>query len=185
MKMKNEIKHRSKLLSLILRHKPELAGITLGEGGWVSVAKLLSGIANMGKAMTKDQLIEVVETNDKKRFTLSEDRLSIRAAQGHTVNVALGLLPVTPPKQLYHGTATRFLDAIQSEGLKSMKRDHVHLSADIETASRVGKRHGKLVILQIDAGKLHASGQEFYQADNGVWLTGPIAPKWFEVIKEA
>jgi len=178
---KNTIRQRSKLLSLILRHKPERAGLRLGDGGWVEVDDLLAGLLAMKKPMTRAQLIEVVQTNDKKRFTLSDDGKRIRAAQGHTVNVKLGLAPVTPPNVLFHGTATRFLDAIQREGLRPMKRDHVHLSADTETASKVGRRHGKIVILTIDTRGLHAEGQDFYQADNGVWLTGPIGPKWFGV----
>jgi len=137
----------------------------------------------MKKRMTRDQLLEVVETNDKKRFTLSEDGKRIRAAQGHTVNVDLELAPVTPPDVLYHGTATRSLEPIQKQGLQPMWRDHVHLSADLETATKVGMRHGKPVILKVDTAGMHANGQAFYQADNGVWLTGPIAPKWFEVMK--
>ena len=144
---KDRIKQRSKLLSLILRHKPERAGLRLGEGGWVEIDDLLAGLFAMNKRMTRDQLLEVVETNDKKRFTISEDGKRIRAAQGHTVNVDLKLKPVTPPDVLYHGTATRFLGSIQKEGLKPMNRDHVHLSADLETAIKVGMRHGKIVML--------------------------------------
>jgi len=181
---KDRIKQRSKLLSLVLRHKPELAGLRLGEGGWVEIDDLLAGLFAMNKRMTRDQLLEVVETNDKKRFTISKDGKRIRAAQGHTVNVDLKLQPVTPPDVLYHGTATRFLQPIQKDGLKPMKRDHVHLSAELETAQKVGMRHGKIVILKVDTAGMHANGQEFYKADNGVWLTGPIAPKWFEVTKE-
>ncbi len=180
---KDRIKQRSKLLSLILRHKPERAGLRLGEGGWVEIDDLLAGLFAINKRMTRDQLLEVVETNDKKRFTISEDGKFIRAAQGHSVDVDLGLNPITPPSELYHGTATRFMKAISKEGLRTMNRDHVHLSADIETATKVAIRHGVPVILKVDTAAMHAAGQEFYQADNGVWLTGPIAPKWFEVMK--
>ena len=178
-----EIKKRSKLLSLILRHRPELAGLKLGPGGWVEIDDVLAGVFAMNKRMTRDQLIEVVETNDKRRFTLSEDGKKIRAAQGHTVDVDLGLTPIEPPRVLYHGTATRFQNAIEREGLKPMKRDHVHLSADLDTAVKVGRRHGKVVILEVRSGAMHRDGQEFFQADNGVWLTGPVAPKWFKVLK--
>ena len=176
--MTKNIKHKSRLLSLILRHRPELAGLILGPGGWVKTDALLKGLKSIDRPMDQATLEHIVNTNDKKRFTMSEDGTRIRAAQGHTVNIDLGLSPIKPPEMLYHGTATRFLQAIWREGLKPMKRDHVHLSADVDTASKVGMRHGKIAILKVDAGGLHAAGQVFYQADNGVWLTGPIAPKW-------
>ena len=177
---KDRIKQRSKLLSLVLRHKPEKAGLRLGEGGWVQIDDLLAGLTAINRAMSRKQLEQVVTTNDKQRFTISDDGKRIRAAQGHSVDVDLGLKPVTPPARLYHGTATRFMKAIRKEGLRPMNRDHVHLSVDEETATKVGMRHGKIVILKVDTAGMHESGQEFYQADNGVWLTGPIAPKWFE-----
>ena len=176
------IKKRSKLLSLILRHRPELAGLRLGDGGWVEIDDLLAGLFAMKRRMTREQLIEAVGSNDKKRFSISEDGKYIRAAQGHTVKIDLGLAPLEPPHILFHGTAHRSLDAIAKQGLLPMWRDHVHLSLDIETATKVGMRHGKPVILKVDARGLQASGQNFYQADNGVWLTGPIAPEWFDVM---
>ena len=176
--MTKNVKHKSRLLSLILRHRPELAGLILGPGGWVKTDALLEGLNSINRPMDRATLEHIVNTNDKKRFTLSEDGTRIRAAQGHTVNIDLGLSPIKPPDVLYHGTATRFLQAIWREGLKPMKRDHVHLSADVDTASKVGMRHGKIAILKVDAGGLYSAGQEFYQADNGVWLTGPIAPIW-------
>ncbi|MEZ5998927.1 MAG: RNA 2'-phosphotransferase [Hyphomonas sp.] len=168
----------SKRLSLILRHQPEKAGLTLGGGGWLPVADLLEGLASIGWGITEADLRRVVETNDKKRFTLSEDGLMIRAAQGHSVDFVSDLLPITPPEILFHGTATRFLDAILTEGLKRMSRQHVHLSADAETAARVGQRHGKPVILTVAAAKMHADGHAFFQADNGVWLTDHIPPRY-------
>ncbi len=178
---KDTIKRKSKLLSLILRHQPSKAGLTLGDGGWVNIADLLAGLDKIKKPMTRETLQIVVDTNDKKRFTISTDGKRIRAAQGHSVDVNLELKPVKPPAILYHGTATRFLDPILKDGLKPMRRDHVHLSADLDTAKKVGMRHGKIVILKVDTAGMHANGQEFYQADNGVWLTGPITPNWFEI----
>lgn len=179
-----DLKRKSKLLSLILRHNPAKAGLTLDGAGWVSIEDLLSGLKRLKQPMTRELLKDIVRDNDKKRFTISQDGLRIRAAQGHSVKVSLGLAPVSPPNELYHGTATRFLDEILTNGLKPMSRQHVHLSADIVTATKVGQRHGKAVILSIDARGLHASGQDFYQADNGVWLSGPISPQWFELIKK-
>ncbi len=168
----------SKRLSLILRHQPEKAGLTLGDGGWVSVAELLAGLDGIGWGITEDDLHRVVANNDKKRFTLSEDGAMIRAAQGHSVEIANDLVAITPPDTLFHGTATRFLDAILEEGLKRMSRQHVHLSADAETATKVGQRHGKPVILTVAAAAMHAEGHAFYRADNGVWLTDAVPPRY-------
>jgi putative RNA 2'-phosphotransferase len=171
-------KKLSKRLSLILRHQPEKAGLVLGDGGWVSVDALLAGLDSIGWGMAVEDLHRIVETNDKKRFSLSEDQMMIRAAQGHSVEIVSDLARVMPPDTLYHGTAKRFLDAILSEGLKRMSRQHVHLSADMETARKVGQRHGKPVILLVAAERMHADGVEFYQADNGVWLTGQVSPEY-------
>ena len=175
-------KGRSKLLSLVLRHQPELAGLQLGPGGWVNIDDLLAGLAAMNKAISRDQLLALVKANDKRRFSVSKDGVAIRAAQGHSINIDLGLSPRQPPAILYHGTATRFMKVIAREGLRPMARDHVHLSADIDTATKVGARHGSPVILSINAAGLHQSGQEFFKADNAVWLTASIAPKWFEML---
>ena len=174
-------KKHSKRLSYILRHAPEEVGLTLGEGGWVAVADLLTGLATKGWGITAEELNEVVATNDKKRFTLSDDGLRIRAAQGHSVNIKSDLAPIEPPEFLYHGTATRFLDPILAEGLKPMSRQHVHLSLDIETATKVGQRHGKPAILIVAAADMAKAGIHFYRADNGVWLTASIAPQYLRV----
>ena len=148
----------SKLLSLVLRHQPELAQVVLGPGGWVNVAELLNGLAKAGHPLTSEQLEEIVASSDKKRFTLSEDRKMIRAAQGHSTPVDLGLEPSPPPPELWHGTATTNLDAILAEGVKPGSRQHVHLSRDLETALNVGKRHGEPVALLIDAAMMEADG---------------------------
>ena len=171
-------KKHSKRLSYILRHAPQEAGLTLGVGGWVAVSDLLAGLSTKGWDITTEELAEVVATNDKKRFTLSDDGLHIRAAQGHSVDIKSDLDPLAPPEFLYHGTATRFLDNILKEGLKSMSRQHVHLSLDIETAMKVGQRHGKPVILIVAAAEMAKTGIEFYRADNGVWLTVSVAPQY-------
>jgi putative RNA 2'-phosphotransferase len=176
--MSKDLKSQSKFLSYVLRHAPDSIGLTLDEGGWVDVAVLLEKAAAAGKPIARAVLEEIVATSDKKRFTLSEDGTRIRAAQGHSVEVALGLEPVVPPETLYHGTATRFLGSIRAEGLKPGSRQQVHLSADEVTARAVGTRHGKPAILRVAAGNMHRAGHAFYRADNGVWLTDAVPPQF-------
>ncbi|MGY2134048.1 RNA 2'-phosphotransferase [Hymenobacter sp. HD11105] len=171
----------SKTLSYVLRHKPEEFKLKLDAQGWVSVAELLSALRARGHSVTQEQLHEVVATNDKQRFSLSADGAKIRANQGHSVAVELGLIPMTPPELLYHGTATRFLTSIRETGLRSGSRQHVHLSADQATAVAVGSRHGKPVVLTVQAGQLHRAGGQFYLSENGVWLTGAVPPEYLEV----
>jgi putative RNA 2'-phosphotransferase len=164
----------SKFLSLVLRHKPEEIGISLDEAGWVEVEVLLAAMGRHGMVVSRAELDEVVATNDKKRFAFSEDGVRIRASQGHSVSVELGLQPVEPPEVLLHGTATRFLEAIRREGLRAMSRQHVHLHDDRATAEQVGSRHGKLVVLEVRAGEMHRAGKVFYRSANGVWLTEAV-----------
>ncbi|HVT79478.1 MAG TPA: RNA 2'-phosphotransferase [Phycisphaerae bacterium] len=170
----------SKFLSLVLRHKPEEIGITLDEHGWVDVTDLRIAMDRHGRTVSREELEHVVATNDKKRFAFSDDGTRIRASQGHSVEVDLKLEPVVPPEMLFHGTATRFVEAIRREGLKKMSRQHVHLSADEATASKVGVRHGKLVILRVKAGEMHRAGHAFYLSANGVWLVEAVGVEWIE-----
>lgn len=165
-----QARHISKFLSLVLRHAPETIGVTLDAAGWIDVDKLLSAAASHGNPITRDQLDHVVHTNDKRRFAFSDDGRRIRAQQGHSVNVEYEYQPVTPPPTLYHGTATRNLEAILAEGLKPMSRTHVHLSGDHETAVKVGQRHGKPIVLLIDAAEMHKYGHSFFKTPNDVWL---------------
>jgi putative RNA 2'-phosphotransferase len=164
----------SKFLSLILRHRPEIAGIHLDDEGWVSVDELIAGCVRCGIPLDGDALRDVVRTNDKQRFALSEDGLRIRANQGHTVKVSLGYEPAEPPKVLFHGTVSRFLDSIRAEGLLRGQRHHVHLSETRETAVKVGSRRGQPVVLTVRAGDMHAAGFVFFRSDNGVWLTDHV-----------
>lgn len=164
----------SKFLSLALRHNPDALGITLDAHGWTPVDVLLRQLKKAGHPLTRDELQILVDTNDKKRFTLSVDGRSIRAAQGHSVEVNLALSPSEPPAILFHGTATANLDSIFAKGLIPGGRQQVHLSTDRDTAVKVGTRHGKPVVLTVDAAKMHADGVLFFQADNGVWLTDAV-----------
>lgn len=169
----------SKFLSLILRHSPETIGITLDPQGWAEIATLLALSNKKGKRLNRDLLQSIVDNCEKQRFSISEDGLRIRAAQGHSVkNIDIGYQPVTPPAVLYHGTATRFLESIKQQGLLPGSRQYVHLSQLQETAINVGQRHGKPVVLLVDAARMQQAGHEFYQADNGVWLTATVAPEF-------
>ncbi len=161
-------------MSLILRHDPGRVGIELNQEGWVDVDVLIDAMNNSGKLVDRKLIEEVVETNDKKRFTFSEDGKQIRANQGHSVDVDLKLEPQIPPEILYHGTATKTLDSIQMSGLDKRNRQHVHLSSDKVTASKVGQRHGKVVILNIRSGDMHRAGHDFFLSKNGVWLTDSV-----------
>ena len=169
-------KRTSKLLSLVLRHKPETINVELDSQGWIDIDVLLEALAANNHKISRDQLSEVVRENDKQRFAIEGNR--IRANQGHSISVELGLREQPPPDVLYHGTATRFLDAILKEGLKRMNRQHVHLSADLTTASKVGVRHGKLVILEVDTHAMANDGHSFYISANGVWLTDHVPPDY-------
>lgn len=166
----------SKFLTLVLRHDPGRIGLSLGPGGWVATADLLKALSRHGMATTAEDLRTIVSIDDKRRFTLSDDGRRIRAAQGHSVAVDLGLQPLEPPEILFHGTATGTLDTIFREGLKPVSRTHVHLSVDVPTATRVGARHGRPIVLEVAAGSLHRSGSVFLCADNGVWLTDAVPP---------
>ena len=168
----------SKFLSRVLRHDPASIGLTLDAQGWADVDALLSGAKRAGVPLTPELLQRVVAENDKQRFSLSADGRRIRANQGHSIPVDLGLAPRRPPAHLYHGTADRFVDSIRRDGLRPQRRNHVHLSPDAATATRVGARHGRPVVLVIEAERLHADGHVFYLAENGVWLTDRVPPEY-------
>jgi putative RNA 2'-phosphotransferase len=167
---------RSKRLSLVLRHRPASVGLTLDPAGWVAVPDLLAALAEHGWVISRDELAEVVDTNDKQRFEWDLEADLIRARQGHSVAVELDLPVVTPPDALFHGTPTRNLDSIMAAGLDRRQRHHVHLSADVATAERVGARRGAHTVLSVDAARMHADGHEFRVSTNGVWLVDAVPP---------
>lgn len=164
----------SKFLARLLRHEPSLIDIRLDHQGWVKIDELLRKLRKFGHGLSIEQLLIVIDTDDKRRFTLSHDGRNVRAAQGHSVDVDLGLSPVIPPEVLYHGTATRSLKQIFKNGLTPGRRQQVHLSLDPETATDVGRRHGKPIVLVVKAGKMHGAGHIFTCSDNGVWLTDRV-----------
>lgn len=170
----------SKYLSKHLRHKPDRLGIKLALGGWVAVDELLSACAKNFFPISRNELNEVVEKNDKKRFSFDSTGTLIRANQGHSVEVDLQLESAVPPDVLYHGTGHGAVKLIMQHGLNKMSRHHVHLSQDIETAIKVGARHGKPVVFVVDAAAMYSSGYTFYCSDNGVWLVDCVPPEYLQ-----
>ncbi|MTG99140.1 MULTISPECIES: RNA 2'-phosphotransferase [Myroides] len=167
-----------KFISLILRHEPSQIGIVLDNEGWANVEELIAKSAMKGVCFSKEELDEIVSTNDKKRYTYNEDGLKIRANQGHSLNVDLGLVEKEPPMFLYHGTSERFVQSILNTGISKMQRQHVHLSKDKETAIQVGSRRGKAKVFTVLAGQMYQDGFKFYQSENGVWLTDIVDKKY-------
>lgn len=178
--MKNE-KRISKLISLLLRHKPEVKGLNVDKNGWVGVKSLIESIE-----ITKEELDYIVDNNDKQRFEYNSNHSKIRARQGHTLDyVTIPFKATRPPKVLYHGSSDSNMMDIITEGIDKMSRNHVHLSVDMPTAINVGKRHCKKgetpVVFRINAEKMYDEGGVFYLSDNGVWLTDHIKSKYFEL----
>lgn len=170
---KNDVK-LSKFLSLILRHQPEIINIQLDKNGWADVEELITAINNSDRKIDIETLNRIVTENDKKRFIFSEDKKKIRANQGHSIDVDIELKELEPPEYLYHGTATRFTKSIFKEGLKKQTRQYVHLSTDIETAIKVGERHGFPKVLKILSKAMYNDGYKFYLSENNVWLTDNV-----------
>lgn len=168
----------SKYLSRHLRHAPQRLGLTLAPGGWVDVDQLVAACARDGLMLWRSTLEEVVHTSDKQRFSFDATGTRIRANQGHSVPVDLELEATAPPDVLFHGTGASSVPAILRDGLRKMRRHHVHLSADKETARRVGARHGAPVVLVVDAARMHAEGIPFYRSENGVWLVDAVPARF-------
>ncbi|MFK7784152.1 MAG: RNA 2'-phosphotransferase [Crocinitomicaceae bacterium] len=181
MNPKEQIK-KGRFLSLILRHNPGKIDIQLDEEGWTDVEILIRQMNKFNRNISFEELDYLVQHNPKKRYAFSQDKSRIRANQGHSVKVDLGLKPATPPDELFHGTADRFIESILNEGLVKRNRHHVHLSADIETASKVGKRHGRLVILKVDARQMLTKGFQFYISENGVWLCDHVPSQFLDTM---
>ncbi len=169
----------SRYLSLILRHKPEVIGISLDEHGWADVEDLIAGIARDNE-FNMEILEEIVATDNKQRYSFNEDKTLIRANQGHSVPVDVGLEEKEPPELLWHGTGEKFVASIDVQGLIPKSRLYVHLSADEETAVKVGRRHGNPILYQVKTGLMYRDGYKFYQSVNGVWLTKDVPAEYLE-----
>ena len=172
----------SRFLTRVLRHEPDLLGLTLKQGGWVEVDVLLHALKRAGRRMSREQLVRLVAEDSKQRFTMSDQGSRIRAAQGHSFPIDLGLVPQVSPPTLYHGTGSHSLDSIFQSGLLPSRHQFVHLSSDVETALAVGKRHGRPIVLGVDAGAMSRAGHEFWVADNGVWLVLEVPPRFLSYI---
>lgn len=179
-KISTRLEKISKFLALVLRHKPDAAGITLDKHGWADVNELVRGIrSTKDPTFTHDDLTLIVVTDSKGRYSFDESGKRIRANQGHSVEVDVELQEVEPPTLLYHGTATKYIDSIEAEGIVSKSRLYVHLSETVGTATEVGKRHGKPVVYTIHAKKMFDHGYKFYKSVNGVWLTETVPTEYF------
>lgn len=172
---KEKHKGLSKFLSLILRHKPEVINITLDKHGWANVNELINNINSESNYKIDMQILEeIVKTDSKMRYSFNNDKTLIRANQGHSINVDVELKEQVPPAILYHGTAEKYVESIDKEGLVPKSRLYVHLSKDSVTATNVGSRHGKPVVYRVDSAKMHMDGFKFYISENGVWLTKEV-----------
>jgi putative RNA 2'-phosphotransferase len=172
----------SRTLSFWLRHRPDDVGLLLDQQGWTDVDAVLTALAGRGMATSVDQLCGLIARNDKQRFELTADNKRIRARQGHSIRVDLDWPVQLPPGVLYHGTIERFLPRVLTDGLLPMGRHHVHLSADVETAHRVGARRGPPVVLAVRALALHRAGAAFFVTANHVWLTATVPPGFIQVV---
>lgn len=182
--MNKNLVRTSKFLSLILRHRPDTIGVSLNDNGWISIQDLIDAANAKGHNLSRELLDEVVFTNDKQRFSYSRDGQMIRANQGHSIQINLELESIDPPDVLYHGTVERFLNSIVASGLQKMKRQHVHLSATIETARNVGKRRGKPVVLSVNSGEMNGDGYKYFLSQNGVWLTDSVPCKYISILND-
>ncbi len=180
--MKKNLIKTSKLLSFLLRHDPQSMGLTLDNQGWAKLDELIECLNKNGKNLNRELIYQVVAQNDKQRFMLSSNRLKIRANQGHSLKIDLALDSAEPPEYLYHGTALRFMESIQAQGILPLGRQHVHLSHTQKTALSIGKRHGKPIVLIIEAGKMRREEFVFYQSANGIWLTGKVPSEYFSCV---
>ena len=178
-RMKMSLTSTSKFVSLILRHKPETIGIQLDEHGWANVDELIAGISKTCE-FNREILEEIVRTDNKQRFTFNEDKTKIRANQGHSIPVDVELPAAIPPETLWHGTGEKYVNSILQLGLIPKSRLYVHLSKDIDTAVKVGKRHGKEVIFQVATGQMYRDGYKFYLSVNGVWLTKEVPVNYLQ-----
>lgn len=176
------LKKTSVFISLILRHKPEVIGITLDHHGWAKVDELIKGINASGKySINMPMLEEIVRTDNKQRYSFNEDKTKLRANQGHSVKVDVELKEAVPPEILYHGTGEKYVDSINAEGLKPKSRLYIHLSKDAETAVKVGSKHGKPIVYTVASGEMHKQGYTFYVSENGVWLTKNIPVDFIKI----
>jgi putative RNA 2'-phosphotransferase len=175
-----QITHISKFLSLVLRHQPETIGIQLDHSGWTDIDELIEKANSYGVKFDREVLNHIVATNSKKRFAFNDTLNKIRASQGHSVEVELGYTNQKPPEILFHGTSEKFVHSIFKTGLEKRGRQHVHLSKDLDTAIKVGQRHGKPFVFKVFAEQMYNDNFRFFISDNGVWLTDNVPTKYLK-----
>ena len=173
--------HISKFLSLVLRHKPETIGIQLDQNGWTDISELIDKSNKYGIQFDREILKHIVATNSKKRFAVNDKFDKIRASQGHSIEIELGYKNQKPPEILFHGTSEKSVESILEKGLEKQNRQHVHLSSDIDTATKVGQRHGKPIVFLVLAEKMYGDNFEFFISENGVWLTENVPTKYLKI----
>ena len=177
--MSDSLTGTSRFISFILRHKPEVIGITPDEHGWADVRELIDGInQSEGHTLDIEILEEIVRTDEKQRYSFNEDHTLIRANQGHSIPVDVELEEKTPPDILWHGTGEKYVASIDAQGLIPKSRLYVHLSSDKETVKKVGSRHGRPVIYEIDCRQMAADGYHFFESANHVWLTKEVPVRY-------
>ena len=172
------MKATGKFIACILRHKPSAAFIELDEHGWADVNELIEGVCKSGRQIDIQTLDEIVKSDSKHRFDFNESHTKIRANQGHSIKVDVEMQVLKPPETLFHGTAEKYIESIKRDGILKRSRNYVHLSKDVETAIEVGSRHGKVVVLKIDTGRMYADGFEFLISANGIWQTKQVPFKY-------
>ena len=182
-KIKNDDVSLGRFISLVLRHDPSAAGITVDGEGWADVNALIRGVCDTGRKLDCETLERIVRENNKQRYSFNADKTKIRANQGHSINVHIDMREETPPEVLYHGTSAAVIDSIKEKGILKMTRRYVHLSKDFETAVNVGKRHGKPAVLLIDTAAMLRDGYVFRISENGVWQSDDIPWQYVTEIK--
>ena len=175
-----QITHISKFLSLVLRHQPETIGIQLDQSGWIDITELIEKANNYGIKFDREILNHIVATNSKKRFAFNDTLDKIRASQGHSIEIELGYTNQKPPEILFHGTGEKFVQSILETGLEKRSRQHVHLSSDLNTAIKVGQRHGKPFVFKVLAEQMYSDNFQFFISANGVWLTDNVPTKYLK-----
>lgn len=178
--MKELYKKESVWLSYILRHGAEKEGVPMDKAGWVKCDDLIDAAKKAGRQLDAQMIYNIWHTDNKQRYAFNNDTLSIRANQGHSLKVDVGLKKAVPPIELYHGTSMDVTLPIKKKGIQKMTRQYVHLSEQLQTAFEVGSRHGAPAVFTIDCKAMLADGIDFFKSENGVWLVDEVHPKYLK-----
>jgi len=168
-------------ISKLLRHRPEIIGLTIDRNGWADVDELIEGVRrHKAPDFDREALDDIVASDAKQRYSYSEDGRRIRANQGHSIPVDVELTACEPPEYLWHGTGEKYVPSIDRTGLLPKSRLYVHLSSDMETARKVGSRHGKPVVYEIDCSGMVKDGYSFFLSANHIWLTKEVPARYLK-----